>query len=121
MTSKLQQRIETVENGALAKGKKELLAHLYDERLTARQAIAAKCYDCMCFFVDGRRDCEMKLCALYPFMTYNKNKRKARVVSEEQKNAVRERFKNARISRGAIQQATTSKIKGQGAITHASK
>ena len=98
--SKLQERIETVEKGASARGKKELLAHLYNERLTSRQAIYAKCYDCMCFFVDGRDDCGMKLCALYPYMAYNPKKRKSRVMSEEQKNESRNRLKNAPIRRG---------------------
>lgn len=56
--------------GIKAQGKKEIQKYLLGSRLTLRQAVIAKCYDCMCFYADGREDCEMLDCPLYPFMPY---------------------------------------------------
>jgi hypothetical protein len=63
-------------HGKTAKGKKELIKHLEGGRLTPKQAILAKCYDCLCYMVDGRQDCKMPSCSLYPFMTFNENSQK---------------------------------------------
>lgn len=93
-------RIEEVDKGMMARGKNELLSHLSGEDLTARQAILAKCYDCLGYMVDGKEDCKMPLCPLYPFMPYNPNKRKVKTMSDEQKKAASERLRNTRISRG---------------------
>jgi hypothetical protein len=38
--------------------------------LTRSQAIEAKCSDCLCGFIDGRVDCKVKNCPLYPWMPY---------------------------------------------------
>lgn len=38
--------------------------------LCASQAIVAKCTDCMGWFVDGRHDCDVTDCPLYPWMPY---------------------------------------------------
>ncbi len=85
-------RYEAVEDSMTAKGKKEMLAHLDGKKLTLKQAILAKCYDCMGYFNDGKVDCEVKGCSLHPFMPYNPNKAKSsRVVSDEQKKAFVER------------------------------
>ena len=77
--------------GKTAKGKKELLKHLDGGRLTPKQAILAKCYDCLCYMVDGRQDCKMPSCCLYPFMTFNtdKSKRTSRTMSEDHKTKLR--------------------------------
>jgi len=40
------------------------------DRLTQRQAILAKCAECMGNHIDGRIDCQMPECPLYPFMPY---------------------------------------------------
>jgi len=57
--------------------------------LSARQSIIAKCCDCMGYHVDGRIDCKLNRCPLYPFMPYRegeKMKRKGpRVLSEDHK------------------------------------
>lgn len=71
-------RSETVENGMKARGKKELLNHLDGIRLSARQALAAKCYDCMGYFSDGKSDCQTPDCPLYPYMAYNPARKKKR-------------------------------------------
>ena len=74
MNSKLISDIQ--KHGKTARGKKELLKHLDGGRLTPKQAILAKCYDCLCYMVDGRQDCKMLKCPCYPFMTFNENSQK---------------------------------------------
>jgi hypothetical protein len=58
-----------------ARGNKELKKYLYGDRLTQRQAIIAKCFDCMGQYIDGKIDCLILDCPLYPFMPY-RNKEK---------------------------------------------
>ncbi len=74
-------------HGKTAKGKKELIKYLEGGRLTPKQAIQAKCFDCTCYYADGRQDCKMPSCCLYPLMTFNqdKSKRTSRTMSEEHK------------------------------------
>jgi hypothetical protein len=82
-----------------AKGKNELLKHLEGEGLGLASMVAAKCYDCMGFYPDGRQDCEVHHCPLYPRMPFNKNKkasRVGRVFTDEQKKEISNRFKKAR-------------------------
>ncbi len=62
--------------GKTAKGQKELLKHLTGEKLTFKQAIYAKCYDCTNYFSDGKVDCNISGCPLHPFMAYNANREK---------------------------------------------
>ncbi len=57
-----------IKKSPLAQGKKELLKHM--KRLTQRQAILGRCFDCMVGYVDGKRSCKMPDCSLYPFMPY---------------------------------------------------
>lgn len=85
--------IDQVEKAPASSGKTHLLKHLYEEKLTARQAIAAKCCECSGFYFDGRESCTQKDCPLFPFMPYNKEKRKSRVVSDEQKAEMSKRMK----------------------------
>jgi hypothetical protein len=66
----LQRREFIKEKGKLAKGKREIVKYFSGLRLTARQAIVAKCYDCMGYYVDGKNDCIMKCCPLHDFMPY---------------------------------------------------
>ncbi|MBI3599748.1 MAG: hypothetical protein HY097_03780 [Nitrospinae bacterium] len=47
-------------NGIKACGGKELKQHQEGKRLTYKQALHAKCYDCMGVYVDGRADCGVK-------------------------------------------------------------
>jgi hypothetical protein len=96
-------RYEDIEqNGALARGKKELLMHLNGEKLTARQAGLGRCYDCMCFFVDGRIDCKCPDCSLYPFMPYSSKPRTKKIVSAENKENSRKRLEQARKKKKAV-------------------
>ena len=43
-------------------------------KLTFKQAVLAKCFDCMGGYVDGLVDCRVPHCPLYPFMPYRENK-----------------------------------------------
>jgi hypothetical protein len=40
----------------------------------SKDAILAKCYDCMGFYEDGTMDCGCKDCPLYPWMPYKEKK-----------------------------------------------
>ena len=76
---------DITEMGIKARGRKELIAHKEGKRLTQRQAIYAKCFDCMGGYIDGKTDCNMPHCSLHPFMRYrsvgeDKNKEEAILV-----------------------------------------
>ena len=62
------------------------------KKLTPLQAIYAKCRDCCCGDVAEVHGCTAEGCPLYPF--HEKVKRK-RVLTEEQKQALVERFKKS--------------------------
>ncbi len=53
-----------------AKGFKEISKYSSGSRLTRKQAINAKCYDCMGGYVDGKVDCQIEDCPMYPWMPY---------------------------------------------------
>jgi len=82
--------------GAKAKGKGELLSYLYGKKITARQAILAKCYDCTGYYADGRDDCKIETCSLYPFSPYGSKPAAKKQVSEENKKAAGERLSKLR-------------------------
>ena len=63
-------RVKMLEGAPASAGKTNLLKHFRVERLTQRQAILAKCCDCMGYHADGRIDCRMPHCSLYPFRPY---------------------------------------------------
>ena len=52
------------------KGSTHLRAYHQGQTLTPRQSIRAKCADCTCDYTDGREDCGIQGCPLYPFMPY---------------------------------------------------
>ena len=62
--------MRSLSRGIAAKGRLELTKHLKGDKLTYKQAALAKCYDCMSFYVDGKADCAIPDCPLYPFMPY---------------------------------------------------
>jgi hypothetical protein len=96
-----QERIDSIEkHGLSAVGRELLTKHLKGERLTTLEAIKAKCYDCMNMYADGKVSCNLEACLLFQYMPYNKKRViKKRVLSEDQRNELRIRFKKARISR----------------------
>lgn len=82
MNTTLYEQVESM--GMLAKGKKELLKHLNGESLTIGQMSMANCYMCMGYYVDGKEDCGIGVCPLYPRMPY----RKAGVVKRKKGKAM---------------------------------
>ena len=88
-------RLEQVEKyGLNMRDKKYLIAHLSGETLTPTQAINAKCYECMGLYADGKMDCKIPECPAYPYMRYNPDRIvKKRVLTDEQREALRDRFK----------------------------
>jgi len=72
--------IEEIEKyGMYARGRSELIKYLEGKDITQKQAIMAKCYDCMGYYGDGRGEvCLVTRCPLYLFMPYNPNRRKSK-------------------------------------------
>jgi hypothetical protein len=66
--------IEMIEkNGTLSRGKKSLIKHLENGKIGRKEAMDAKCYDCMGYFIDGRKDCKMPNCSLFKYRPYKKD------------------------------------------------
>ena len=91
-------KLEDVEKyGLTARGKQELLKYLEGDRLTRKEAMLAKCYECNNGYADGKTDCHVKDCPLYPFMPFAAHKnRPKRHLNDEQKAELRRRFKKGR-------------------------
>ena len=70
-----------------AQGQKQLHNHLVGKRLSHKQAILAKCYECTCGYADGRDDCRVPKCPLYGFMPFNPSRNRARKLVECGKSA----------------------------------
>jgi hypothetical protein len=84
------QREQIEKHGLRAQGRSELLKHLDNETISMKEAILAKCYDCTGYYSDGRMDCKLPACSLYPYMPYRDDKKPAppqRRFSEETKAA----------------------------------
>ena len=65
------------------------------DKLTLKQAVLCKCYDCMGNYADGKRDCVMPECSLYQFMPYG-SAWKGRVRKINPKNIERMRLLQAK-------------------------
>ena len=92
------------EYGKMHRGRTEFLKYLNGGKLTATEAIAAACYDCTGYYDQGAVDCEDEICPLRPFMPFVSKELKhvGRVLSEEQKEKIRERMKKMREIREAM-------------------
>ena len=62
---------EVITYGLATTDRKHLLNHLGGEKLTPMQAIHAKCYECSGYYADGKADCGISTCPLYPYHRYN--------------------------------------------------
>lgn len=88
---------EVARYGIKARGKKETLKHLTGKRLSPLQAIYAKCFECMGYYSDGKMDCQVPSCPLYPFMPYQEGSRRlVKSVSEETREAMKKRMAKVR-------------------------
>ena len=84
-------RIRIKQPGKKAQGRTEYIQYLQShEKLSPKKAILANCYGCTGGYSDGRTDCELIDCPLYPHMPYRKNKLKQkRILSERQIESVK--------------------------------
>lgn len=67
---------------------------------TPIKAIRLKCLDCCAGSSKEIRLCPIKDCSLYPYRLGKNPNRKSRELTEEQKEALRERVKKARDKKG---------------------
>ena len=59
------------EESPASQGKLGYLAYIRDDKdLTYKERCLAKCFECCCGYIDGKVDCEVPSCALYPIMPY---------------------------------------------------
>lgn len=58
----------SAKSGKMRVGKTQLLKYLTGGRLTQREAIKAKCYDCDGMGETG--ECDIESCTLYPYSPY---------------------------------------------------
>jgi len=68
--------------GKRAVGRSEFCSYLKGETVTRGQAIRAKCYECMGFYVDGLTNCQIERCPLYPFMPYRHDEKTDRSLTD---------------------------------------
>jgi hypothetical protein len=61
--------------GTMRVGKGDLIKHLLGKRLTQREAIRAKCYDCN--GMGEENTCDLDTCSLHPYSPYGLCKRKS--------------------------------------------
>ena len=63
-----------------------------DSKLSRKEAMEAKCFDCLGWYDDGRQDCLMPKCPMYRYMPYRDKKPEPlhkKTISEEQKAKMR--------------------------------
>lgn len=59
-----------------SRGRELCKKHFSGEVLGNAPAIIAKCCECSGYYVDGRNDCEVYTCPLYPHMPYGKMRKR---------------------------------------------
>ena len=81
-----------------AKGLRELNSYLDGTKLTLKQMVLAKCADCTNGYLDGKIDCKVDKCPLYPSMPYGASwmGREKRTISQERLFVMRQRLKRVR-------------------------
>lgn len=84
-------KLESIEkHGLTARGCRELKKYLKTgKKLTYKQALLAKCYECMGYYADGKVDCKSPDCPCYPYMPFKINSK----VVEVQKKSVLQKKK----------------------------
>tara|TARA_B100001964_G_scaffold244234_1_gene324883 strand:- start:415 stop:624 length:210 start_codon:yes stop_codon:yes gene_type:complete len=58
--------------GITAQGRNELKKHLEGKKITYKQAVLGKCYECNLGYCDGKVSCEIPDCPLFQYMPYKK-------------------------------------------------
>lgn len=72
--------LASAQSGKNRVGKVQLIRHLKGVRLTQREAIRAKCYDCNGMEHD---ECDIKTCSLYPYSPYGGARRSSSSTTAE--------------------------------------
>jgi hypothetical protein len=82
-----------MEHYPTAQGCKEFKKHVRGDRLTVKQMALAKCYDCSGYYQDGKIDCQIPDCPLYPLSPYGNHpvfkSRASQPMSEEHLKALK--------------------------------
>ncbi len=66
-------KIEAIQNSPQCQGRAELLGHMEGKKISRSAAMKAKCYECMNAYIDGKVDCGIKTCPLYPWMPFSES------------------------------------------------
>ncbi len=67
------------------------------ERLTLKESVLAKCCECMGEYADGKLDCKLSDCCLYPWMPYRDSKPKGlKKLSPEHLKKLRDGLKRSK-------------------------
>lgn len=93
--------VNTDIEGIGARGGKELKAYVENgKKLSLKQAVLAKCYDCSAGYCDGAEDCEVTECPLYLYMPYGKawKNREKKEMSPEQKEKLVKALQSGKIN-----------------------
>jgi len=72
----MDQKRTDFKNLPTSKGLNNLIAHSQGKPLTPRNRIIGACCECMGYYLDGRSDCGVKDCILYPLMPYRADRKK---------------------------------------------
>jgi hypothetical protein len=67
----LQEVLSTVKQSA---GRDCQQKYLSGENINKTEAMLAKCAECCGWYADGKKDCEVPTCAIYPWMPYKTRK-----------------------------------------------
>jgi len=70
-----------IDQSPQSRGRTAMQRWVRGKRLCASDAIRARCFDCMGGFCDGRLDCRVPMCPLYPWQPYGKRDRASTTVS----------------------------------------
>lgn len=68
--------LATLSTAPSSTGREQLKTYLSGKIIGKADALRAKCFDCSGHYVDGRKDCEVEWCPLYPYMPYGKLRKK---------------------------------------------
>lgn len=72
MNESTNRRLESIKkHGGKGKGRASLIKYYQGGQLNKREAIEAKCCECLGYFADGAEDCRIPDCPLYPFFPYS--------------------------------------------------
>ncbi len=64
--------IEATKASPKSSGQRHYLAYLEGADIGRSAAMTAKCFECCGGYIDGRVDCGVKSCPIYPWMPYAK-------------------------------------------------